>query len=116
MYYLVTMKILREDWERVFDKACDIANATEEAADPMYAVHLEGMMRLLDELERKYGQQSRILATRADYLESFSERRALYERALELATNAHDTGEMEEIMDSLNRLDTEERGKSGASP
>jgi len=110
------MKILRQDWERVVEKACDIANATITDADPMYAVHVEGMMRLLDELEKKYGPQSRILATRADYLESFSERRALYEQSLELARNAQETEEIEEIMDSINQLGREERAEPGAAP
>ena len=71
------MKIHRDDWERVLEKACDIANAAETEDDPMYEVHLEGMMTLLDELESRYGCQSRILATRADYLENTSDRRAL---------------------------------------
>jgi len=109
------MKIHRQDWERLVEKTCDIANAAITDPDPMYAVHVEGMMRLLDELEVKYGPQSRILATRADYLESFSERRALYEQALELATNAHDTAEIEEIMDSINQLGGEEGAEPGAS-
>ena len=71
-----SMKIHRDDWERVLEKACDIANATETEDDPMYEIHLEAMITLLDELESRYGRQSRILATRADYLESASDRRA----------------------------------------
>ena len=108
------MKILRQDWERVIEKACDIASATETDGDPMFAVHVGGMMRLLDELEVKYGPQSRILATRADYLDSFSERRTLYEQALALARKAHDTTEIEEIMDSLKELREEEEAEPGA--
>jgi hypothetical protein len=108
------MKIRRHDWERVVEKACDIANATETDADPMYAVHVEGMLRLLDELETRYGPQSRILATRADYLDSLSERRALYESALELGRKARDTKEIEEIMDSINQLGGEEGAEPGA--
>jgi hypothetical protein len=110
------MKIGRQDWGRVVEKACDIANATVTDPDPMYAVHVDGMMRLLDELEVKYGPQSRILATRADYLDGFSERRALYEQALELARNAHDTEEIEEIMDLINQLGGEEQAEPGAAP
>jgi hypothetical protein len=72
----VSMKIHRDDWKRVLEKACDIANATETEDDPMYEVYREAMMTLLDELESRYGRQSRILATRADYLESASDRRA----------------------------------------
>jgi hypothetical protein len=103
------MKISRQDWEGVLEKACDIANATENDGDPIYEVHVESMMGLLDELEAKYGPQSKILATRADYLESFSERRALYDQALGLAKTARDTKEIEEIQDSINQLAEEER-------
>jgi len=110
------MKISREDWERVIEKACDIVNATESDSDPMYAVHVEGMMALLDKLEAKYGPQSRILAARADYMESFPERRALYEQALGLARKAHDVEEIEEIMDSINQLGQDEQAERDASP
>jgi hypothetical protein len=110
------MRIPRQDWERVIEKGCDIANATESDKDPLYAVHVEAMMALLDELEAKYGPQSRIVATRADYLESLSERRALYEQALDLARKAHDVGEIEEIMDSIVQLGQEERAQRDASP
>ena len=71
-----SMKIHRDDWERVLEKACDIASATETEDDPMYEIHLEAMMTLLNELESRYGRQSRILATRVDYLENASDRRA----------------------------------------
>src|SRR4051794_24282438 len=102
------MKVSREDWERVIEKACDIANATDNEADRMYHVHLEGMMVLLDELEKRYGPQSRILATRADYIQNVSDRRALYENALVLARQANELDEIEEIMDSINRLGHDE--------
>ncbi len=110
------MKISQEDWDRVIEKACDVANATETDSDPMYEVHVEGIMALLDELEAKYGQQSRILATRADYLESFSERRTLHEQALDLARKAHDGQAIEEILDSVSELEEEERAEPNASP
>ena len=74
----------------------------------MFGVHVAGMMTLLDELEAKYGPQSKILATRADYLDGFLERRTLYEQALGLAEKAHDTKEIEEIMDSIKQLGEEE--------
>jgi len=108
------MRIDRQDWDRVIEKACDIANATESDGDPMYPVHVEGMMALLDELAAKYGPQSKILATRADYLESFSERRALYEQALDLAAKDDDLKEIKEIQESINRLTEEERAETGA--
>ena len=110
------MRISRQDWERVIEKGCDIANATGSDGDPMYTVHLQALRALLDELEMKYGPQSRILATRADYLESLPERRALYERALDLARKAHDMEEIEEITDSINQLGQEAQAERGASP
>lgn len=110
------MKISRQDWERVIEKACDIANAAENDGDPMYEVHVESMMALLDELAAKYGPQSKILATRADYLESFSNRRALYEQALDLAKKVHDMKEIKEIQDSINQLAEEERAEASAAP
>ncbi len=105
------MKICRQDWDRVIEKACDIANATENDADPMFEVHVEGMMTLLDELEARYGPQSKILATRADYLDGFLERRTLYEQALDLAKKDHDAKEIEEIMDSIKQLGEEEQAE-----
>ena len=57
-----------------------------------------------------------ILAIRADYWDSFSERRTLYEQALALARKAHDTTEIEEIMDSLKELREEEEAEPGAPP
>jgi len=62
------------------------------------------MMTLLDELESRHGLQSQILATRADYLESASDRRVLYQQALDGATKDGDTKEVEEIQDSLKQL------------
>jgi len=109
------MKICRADWERVFEIACDIANATESDADPMLAVYVDRMMILLDELEAKYGPQSQILATRADYLDDVGERRLLYEQALDLARKAQDTSEVAEIIDSINQLE-EEQAELDAAP
>jgi fructosamine-3-kinase len=108
------MKITRQDWEQVMQKACDIANATEDDGDPLFAVHVEGMLTLLDELEAQYGPQSQILATRADYLDDFSERRTLYHRALDLARKNRDTNDIGEIMDSIKQLDEEEKAGPGA--
>ena len=110
------MKICRKDWKRVIEKACDIANATEDDDDPMYDVHVESLMTLLDELEVKYGPQSRILATRADYIENPSERGTLYAQALDLARKANEADEIEEIMDSINRHSQETHAERGASP
>jgi hypothetical protein len=102
------MKISREDWGRVLEKARDITEAAKPPADPMHEVHLEGMMTLLDELEVKYGRRSQIIATRADYLEDRSRRLELYQQALDLAKECHDVNEINEILDSINHLDDDD--------
>jgi hypothetical protein len=109
------MKISRQDWDRVTEKACDIANIKDEG-DPMYEVHVESMMGLLVELDAKYGPQSQLLATRADYLENLNERRSVYQQALNLARKASDFGEIEEITHSINEVNQEERAERGAAP
>lgn len=95
------MKISGEDWGRVVEKAREVTEASKPPPDPMYEVHREGMITLLDELEAKYGPQSKILATRADYLDSRSQRRALYLQALDLAKKCNDADKIKEIIDSL---------------
>lgn len=47
-------------------------------------------------------------ATRADYLENASDRRALYEQALDVVVKNGDPEEVEEIQDSLEQLAQEE--------
>ena len=107
------MSICRQDWERVVEKAAQITNATETGGDPMYEVHLEAMMTLLDELEAKYGPKPAILATRADYSHEFSQKRTLFKQALDLARQEQDTEEIEEILDSISQLDEDEQAESG---
>lgn len=102
------MKISREDWDRVVKKAHEVTEAAETSEDPMYEVHREGMMTLLDELEAKYGPQSQILATRADYLDDLAERRRLYHEALDLARKCHDADEVSEILDSIRHLENDD--------
>ena len=92
-------------WNRVLEKACDVANATRTDDDPMYDVYREQMLEILNELEAEFGTQSRILDTRADYIDDPSERRRLYIRALELATERSDQDEIETILQSLRDLD-----------
>ena len=60
--------ITKAAWNRVIEKACDVANSTETENDPMYEVHRQQMLELLDDLEREFGSHSAISDTRADYL------------------------------------------------
>ena len=92
-------------WNRVIEKACDVANATRTDDDPMYDIYREQMLELLDELEAEFGTQSRILDTRADYIDDPLERRRLCTRALELARAQNDQDEIEVVLQSLRDLE-----------
>jgi acetoin utilization deacetylase AcuC-like enzyme len=96
--------ITKAAWDRVLEKACDIANATRTENDTMYDVHREQMLELLDELEVEFGKQSRILDTRADYIDDPIERLRLYTKALELAKEQNDEAEIEIILLSIGDL------------
>ena len=96
--------ITKAAWDRVIEKACDVANATRTDGDPMYEVYREQMLELLDELEAEFGIQSRILDTRADYIDDPLERRRLCTRALELARDQKDQKDQDEIEAVLQSL------------
>jgi uncharacterized Fe-S radical SAM superfamily protein PflX len=97
--------ITKAAWNRVIEKACDVANATRTDNDPMFDVYREQMLELLDELEAEFGMQSRILDTRADYIDDPLERRRLCTRALELARAQNDQDEIEVVLQSLRDLE-----------
>lgn len=97
--------ITKEAWERVLGIACDVANAAVADDDVLYEVHTNRMLELLDELDAEFGEHSRLLDTRADYLDDSDERRALYLRALALAEAAQDREEIETIRESIRELD-----------
>lgn len=100
--------ITQAAWDRVIEKACDVANATRADGDPMYDVYREQMLEILDELEAEFGTQSRILDTRADYLDDPFERRRLYTKALQLASARNDQEEIEVILQSISNLDEDQ--------
>ena len=97
--------ITKAAWDRVIEKACDVANATRTDNDPMYDVCREQMLHLLDELEAEFGTQSRILDTRASYIDDPLERRRLCTKALELARAQNDQDEIEVVLQSLHDLE-----------
>ena len=97
--------ITKAAWNRVHEKACDVANATRADGDPMYDVYREQMLDILGELEVEFGTQSRILDTRADYIYDHLERRRLYTKALELARALNDRDEIEVVLQSLRDLE-----------
>jgi hypothetical protein len=97
--------ITKAAWNRVIEKACDVANATRTDDDPMYDVYRVQMLEILDELEAEFGTQSRILDTRADYVDDPLERRRICTKALELARQHRDQEEIETVLQSLQDLD-----------
>ena len=102
---LLKMKIITKiAWDRVFEKACDVVNATR-TDDLMHDVYREQMQEILDELEEAFGVQSLILDTRADYLDDPVERRSLYLKALELARDENDPDQVAVVLQSLRDLD-----------
>lgn len=99
--------ITKAAWDHVIEKACDVANATRTDDDPIYDVYREQMLELLDELEAEFGTQSRILDTRADYIDDPIERRRLCTKALELARAQKDQDEIEVVLQSICNLEEE---------
>ncbi|MEO5715514.1 MAG: hypothetical protein ABIT37_18695 [Luteolibacter sp.] len=98
-------RVLKSDWDRVADAACEVVNAVMMDDPVLSASKRERLMDLLDELERKYGERAIIAATRGDFLEDLLEARKCLERALELAIAEKDSDEELEIGDSLKQLD-----------
>jgi hypothetical protein len=112
-------RITKAAWDRVIEKACDVANATRTDDDPMYDVYREQMLELLDELEAEFGTQSKILDTRADYIDDPLERRRLCTKALELARAQNDQDEIEVVLQSLHDLEEDlgmEAKRNGKKP
>lgn len=94
-------------WDRVIEKACEVANATRSDEGPTYDIYRQQMLDLLNEIEAEFGTQSRILDTRADYTDDPLERRLLRTKALKLARAMNDPEEIELISQSLRELEEE---------
>ncbi len=99
--------ITQEAWSDVHQKACDIANASMMDDDVLVASHRAAMFDILDTLQRDFGRQPAILATRADYVEDTDLKRQLFADALALARELGDKCEEAEILDSLHKLNLE---------
>jgi hypothetical protein len=87
-----------EDWTKVRDAAVEVVNANDTSEE---ARSYDQMLRVLDQLEAKYGTLPSILATRADYVGDPLQSAALLERAYELAVERDDRLNRLEIADSL---------------
>ena len=108
------MKIItKAAWDRVLETACDIANATLTDDDPMYEVYRAQMLEVLDVLEVEFGPNSRIFDTRADYIDDPVERRRLSTKALDLAIEQGDQGEIDVVLQSLSDLEQDVRLNAG---
>jgi hypothetical protein len=103
----------KSDWDRVHQMACDVANAAISSDDDLMASKNAAMLDLLATLRHKYGDNPAIIATIADYLDDPTDRRAHYMKALSIATEQGNDGEIEEIKDSLRTLDQECRDEIG---
>ena len=77
--------ISTEDWDRVHELALQVVNATTGDDEEASAAATRQILTLLDDLERKYGPLPSLLATRADYVETPSERQHWWEAAHEQA-------------------------------
>ena len=99
-----------EDWERVMQLACDIANASEDDDDAAGRRAGEQMLSLLDDLHKKYGPLPSLLATRADYTDAPHEREYWLLAAYEAAERRDDPKNLVWIAHSLAQYYIEDAG------
>ena len=95
--------IAKEDWDHVHELAVRIANASAHEDATLGSSSIEELHRVLTELETKYGDCSRITATRADYAHP-NVREALYHKALQQARAEGDAENERLVLESLSEL------------
>lgn len=83
--------ISTEDWDRVYEAAIEIVNASAIEGDVLCSHHTERLFDLLSELEGRYGRIPSILATRADFTHDLTRALALHEEALSVASDSTST-------------------------
>jgi hypothetical protein len=96
--------ISKMDWDVIHEIAVKIANAAMKDDDELMVVENTAILRALDRLQKKYGDKTSILATKADYLDDNDERVALYEKAYALAERNNDAMNKTSIASSLAEL------------
>ena len=101
-------KIPKDEWARVHEIAIQLVEATNLEDDFLYDSRVEALGRCLDDLETRYGSQSRISATRADYAEE-PEREGLYRVALRMAREEGDLENEALILESLVEIENERK-------
>jgi hypothetical protein len=101
-------RIAKDDWRRVHEIACDIANAAGADDHVLAASRKEELMHVLKELESKYGVCSRITATIADYAEE-ERKLSLYREALRQARAEEDMENEDMILESIAELEPQKK-------
>jgi hypothetical protein len=100
--------IATSDWDRVHELAVELASYTAADDARGEACARISLMRVLDDLEKKYGTKPSLLATRADYVESLEEREWLLLAAFTEAERTGDHRNRELTADSLAHFYIEE--------
>lgn len=96
-------RIAKDDWDRVHEIACEIANASGQGDHVLSDSRTEELMSVLKELEAKYGACSKITATIADYAEE-ERKLPIYREALKQAKAEGDIENERMILESLAEL------------
>lgn len=97
-----------DDWDVVTQIACDIVNADAIDDEILSDSHMQRMLDTLNEFRGRYGDHPALLATIGDYAKSPAEKRKYYLRALRIARDLRDQDEVNEILDSLQQLESED--------
>ena len=98
----------KHEWDRVHLLAVEIVEAASLEDDVLYESRVQALFVLLDDLERRYGSQSRILATRADYSDG-PDRYSLYVEALRMSREEGDTENEAMILESMREIEEDEK-------
>lgn len=97
----------KSDWDMVHQMAVDAANAAIMDDNVLLDFKIVAMLDLLSRLQKKYGDHPSLIATIGDYLGNPIDRRKQYEKALAIAKEQQYQEEIEEIEDSLRKLEKE---------
>jgi hypothetical protein len=98
--------ISARDWDTVHQAAVDVVNA----GTGRKRATVQHLLRVLDELEQRYGRLPGLIATRADYVKPLCEREALYLEAFDVARTRRDVKNQRLVSHSLAEFYIEERG------
>jgi hypothetical protein len=96
-------RIAKDDWDRVHELACEIANASGQDDHVLSDSRTEELMGVLKELEARYGTSSKITATIADFAEE-ERKLPLYRAALQQAKAEGDIENEQMILESISEL------------